>query len=121
MSWMVALLASEVGRSLVAKSDPRNLVVPFIVLLAAILLGCAGVYLARRWIRNDKQPVGTEPFTLDQLRRLHGAGDLTDEEYDRAKTKLVARVKERAVQADSPPPENGDRGKPHDGEGRPSS
>jgi len=113
--------ASEIGQILVADTGLRSLMVSSAVLLGLVLLGCAGVYLVRWWLKNGSQPADNEPFTLDQLRSLYRAGDLSEDEYGRAKSKLLARVQGKIADSEALQPEPEDPGKPPTEEGRPSS
>lgn len=63
-----------------------------IVLVGVVLLGGVAIYLIRRWLRND-QPGSSGGFTLHDLRELHAAGELSDEEFTRAKAQMIGRLK----------------------------
>jgi hypothetical protein len=71
-----------------------------VVIAGAILL----MVLRRHMQRDQRQPqVG---FTLDDLRRLHGSGDLSDEEFNRAKAAMIAGIRAAA----GPPADRGGNG-----------
>ena len=70
------------------------------LIAGVVLLGLA-VVVIRRLVRRAEPPA-PEPFTLDQLRALHELGQLSDEEYERARGKLVARMRGRLDQPPSP-------------------
>jgi uncharacterized membrane protein len=60
------------------------------VLVLAVLIGVAAIHFVRRWFtRDDEKPAD---FTLQQLRELHAAGNLTDEEFERAKSAVIGRT-----------------------------
>lgn len=61
-----------------------------ILVFAAILLGALSI--VRRRMRQHDQPNLMRGFTLDDLRQLKREGKLTDEEFDKAKAKIVANV-----------------------------
>jgi hypothetical protein len=65
-----------------------------IVVGLSIVVGCIGYVLYRRGVGG---PTGGDAagdtFTFSDLRRLHGEGQLTDEEYEQAKARLVAMYK----------------------------
>jgi hypothetical protein len=67
----------------------------FRCLLAIALLvgGFFAVTWVRRWAKHDDSASGAIGFTLSDLRQLHKAGQMTDEEFERAKTKMVAATK----------------------------
>jgi hypothetical protein len=81
----------------------------FWCLLAIGLLvgGFFAVTWVRRWAKQDDSAAGAIGFTLSDLRQLHKAGQMTDEEFERAKTKMVAATKaaiERKAAAQNQPP-----------------
>ena len=55
----------------------------------AVLIGAVAIHFVRRWLTPADGESGD--FTLKQLRDLHAAGDLTDEEFDRAKDTVIGR------------------------------
>ncbi|MEX1016856.1 MAG: SHOCT domain-containing protein [Phycisphaeraceae bacterium] len=60
--------------------------------VAVVVLGVVAM-LVRRWMLKDDQP-GTRPgFTLADMRRMHAAGDLSDEEYERARAALLGEAR----------------------------
>jgi uncharacterized membrane protein len=62
---------------------------------AVILLVVMALLLA--WIRKRMSPSEDfhgEGFTLADLRQLHKSGQMTDEEYERAKAKLIQGLAE---------------------------
>ena len=66
-----------------------------IVLVGVVLVGGVLIYLLRRWLRGD-QSGSLGGFTLQDLRDLHKAGELSDEEFDRAKAQMIGRLKSAA-------------------------
>ncbi len=62
-----------------------------IMLLVVVVVGAAGSYLVRRLLHGGHGATG-ESFTLDELRRMRGAGQLSDEEFERAKGLIIGRV-----------------------------
>ncbi|MHC4948936.1 MAG: SHOCT domain-containing protein [Planctomycetota bacterium] len=66
-------------------------------LLGVVAVGATVVWLARRFLRRDAA-APPEGFTLQDLRDLHRAGELSDEEFERARAAMIARVK-------GPPPD----------------
>ncbi|MEM1210856.1 MAG: SHOCT domain-containing protein [Planctomycetota bacterium] len=82
---------------------------------SAILVLCALIiavvfYAFWRRMRREEEPTVTTGFTLPDLRDLHKAGQLTDEEFQNAKAMLLARsraemaAEEAAAAADSADP-----------------
>lgn len=70
-----------------------------VVIVAGILLSLLGV--VRRRVREES---GFTPkdFTLSDLRDLHRDGKLTDEEFERAKSKLVSGVQAKLAKESKP-------------------
>lgn len=75
-----------------------------IMLLVVVVVGAAGIYLVRRMLQGGHGATG-EGFTLYELRQMRAAGQLSDEEFERAKALIIGRVSE----ADSAPNEIGPR------------
>jgi hypothetical protein len=75
-----------------------------LVLILLVIGGAAGVMWLRRWLKEDDLPTTTGGigFTLSDLRQLHREGKMTDEEYERARSKMVAAGKAAADQLPDP-------------------
>ena len=67
------------------------------VLVLAVLIGAGLIHFVHRWLTRDEQR--PSDFTLQQLRDLHAAGKLTDDEFQRAKGAVIGR----AAADDGPP------------------
>src|SRR5690606_31169632 len=72
-----------------------------LVLMGLLIVAAMGVLWLRRWYRTDETggPIG---FTLGDLRRLHREGQMTDDEFERAKARMIAGAK-RALERDAAP------------------
>ena len=84
------LLAEELSDAL-----PKILIFS-LALIVLIVIGFVGV----SWYRNRLKETDTAPaagFTLSDLRKLHKSGQMTDEEYERAKAKIIAVAKAPVV------------------------
>jgi len=75
-----------------AISAPLSVVIWSLVLVAVVFVGYVLVAWVRRRVRQSDQPE-TVGFSLADLRRLHREGQLSDEEYERARSKLLAALK----------------------------
>jgi hypothetical protein len=75
-----------------------------LVLIALLVLAFFGLMKLRRWIKED---VGDSPgdrigFTLSDFRRLHKEGKMTDEEFERLRSKMLAGAKSMAENLPDP-------------------
>jgi hypothetical protein len=62
-----------------------------LVLLGVIVVGGAVILLARRYMHGSagQQAAG---FTLHDLRQMHAAGEITNDEFERAKAQMIGRL-----------------------------
>ncbi len=79
-----------------------------IMLLVVVVVGAAGTYLVRRMLQGGHGAPG-EGFTLDELRRMRVAGQLSDEEFERAKALIIGRVGGSASPPNEIGPQDDDR------------
>lgn len=97
--------ASYGAVEVLAATDSVQVVWTIVALLAILFGGFVVVVLIRRYARTmTAQTTQQEPFTLDQLRQLHQRGELSDEQYERARDRMVERLK--APQPAPPPREH---------------
>ena len=68
---------------------------------AVVLVGAA--MIAYRHFNRQIKAADDEPFTLTDLRRMHREGQLTDEEFERAKAVMIARGRALLGDTDSAP------------------
>ena len=66
-----------------------------LLLVALILVGWVTVWQVRRRLTRPDETSGAG-FTLSDLRQLHKAGQMTDEEFERAKTRVVDAARRSA-------------------------
>lgn len=75
-----------------AAEDLFGQVLPWLImLLVGVVVGGAGIYFVRRMLQGG-QGAPVEGFTLDELRRMRAAGQLSDEEFERAKALIIGRM-----------------------------
>ena len=79
-----------------------------LVLICLLVVGFFAISKLRQWLREDDTPAPGIGFTLSDLRQLHKQGQMTDEEFERAKAKIVGGAK--AMAAKLPDPLARDRG-----------
>jgi hypothetical protein len=67
----------------------------YAIVIALILVLGVTLWLVRRYLFDWMDPgrdTTTQAFTLADLRQLHKSGAITDEEFERAKAKIVEKV-----------------------------
>jgi len=69
-----------------------------VLLVIAIAGGLFAMWLRRRIGAKDE--TGLAGFTLEDLRRMHREGEMSDEEFDRAKAAMLASRPTRESMAD---------------------
>jgi hypothetical protein len=79
-----------------------------LVLICLLVGGFFAITKLRQWMREDDAPVSPIGFTLSDLRQLHKQGQMTDEEFERAKSKILGSAK--AMTSKMPDPLARDRG-----------
>ena len=102
-------LGAGLGYTLTALawSPVRIVVLAAVLAVALILLVLVGVILRRVLIGGANEPADPGGVTFERLRRLHEAGELSDEEFAAVKASLARRMNR------GPDADNG-----HDGNGR---
>ena len=67
------------------------------VLIVILLVGFYGVVWIRNWTKEeeDAAPIGIG-FTLDDLRELRRSGKMTDDEFEKARVKIVQGTQKEA-------------------------
>ena len=91
----------------VAEADTGSALIWTLVLIIALVLMFGAVAAFRKWMKSDDAPTSGPGFSLSDLRRLHKAGQMTDEEFEKAKLVLVGTAKvgtDKPVLGDRPRP-----------------
>jgi len=74
-----------------------------LALIAVVIAGWFAIARLRHWMRSEAEE--QKPFTLDDLRKLHREGQLTDEEFQKARDTMIHAVKKTVkAAAKSPDP-----------------
>jgi uncharacterized membrane protein len=84
-----------------ADAFPRILIAA-LALIVVVILG----FVLVSWVRNrltSNESSATVGFTLSDLRRLHESGQMTDEEYERARAQIIAVAKSPRQKTDQLP------------------
>jgi Short C-terminal domain len=77
-----------------ATPPKANEIVPWVIGIGvvAVAVGLVGLALYRRYHAQLQDEPVLPPFTLAELRQLHHRGQISDEEYERCKAKLIDAV-----------------------------
>jgi hypothetical protein len=65
-----------------------------LALIAVVVVGWFAIARIRNWMRSGAET--QHPFTLEELRQLHREGQLSDEEYETARTAMISSVRKGA-------------------------
>ena len=74
-------------------SDVPSVVVWSLILIGVIIASFYAVMRLRRWLKEEDIAEGSVGFTLSDLRELHRRGDMTTEEFEKAKSQMLAAGK----------------------------
>ena len=72
------------------------------VLICLLVVGFFAISKLRQWLKEDDTPAPGIGFTLSDLRQLHKQGQMTDEEFERAKAKIIGGAKAMAAKLPDP-------------------
>lgn len=61
-----------------------------LALVGVVVVGWLAIVWIRRWMRSETD--GSKPFSLEDLRRLHREGQLSDEEFQKARDAMISAV-----------------------------
>lgn len=90
------MLTPETGWMLVLAWSPSRVISSAAMLAGAvILLVLVGVVVRRLVVgRGDQAPAQRAGLTLREMRRMHEAGELSDEEFEAVKASLARRMEQ---------------------------
>jgi hypothetical protein len=74
-----------------------------LVLVTLVFAGFFTLVRLRRWMKEDPAPLGIG-FTLDDLRAMHKRGEMTDEQFEKARQKMVKATQAAAEKIKPPGP-----------------
>src|SRR4051794_29363888 len=88
---VIAILAADE----MTPEQYRQIIVASLVVIVLIVAAFVVVAQVRRRLRQEdaSSPSGGTGFTLSDLRQLHKSGQMSDEEFERAKAKIVEAAK----------------------------
>jgi hypothetical protein len=76
--------------------DTKSIIIWSLLLIGLIVAGWLTVWQVRRRLQKD-DTLGNAGFTLSDLRQLHKSGQMSDEEFERAKAKVVESARRAAA------------------------
>ena len=69
-----------------------ELTVAAAIMCAGMIVAFVGVVFIRRRYQKTQQLNDQQPFTLDSLRQIHRLGQITDEEFAKAKQQMIQQL-----------------------------
>jgi hypothetical protein len=77
-----------------SEADRRNLIVWLGILMGVVIVGFTAILLLRRWLRDPSGGESQDPgFSLSELRAMRDRGEITPEEYEQTRARVIAKVK----------------------------
>lgn len=78
-------------------SQQQGLLLWGIILMAVVVAGSFVIMMIRRMLRNqDATPSVDAGFSLSELRAMRDRGEITPEEYEQTRARVIAKVKATA-------------------------
>lgn len=96
------------GIGLAQQGDLFVAIAPWLGLLVVVILvgGVVAMWIKRRFIQGDQDGSGRVGFTLSDLREMAEAGEISPEEFEAARSQMIARVRGTSGGASVPDPHN---------------
>ena len=115
---MMPSFATTLGAEATADKSLLSILPWLALLFVLILIGGVAILIVRNKLRtsNESAPEDTG-FTLADLRKLRDRGELTAEEYETARVKMIAKVKGNLGKPAPELPEDPKNAPPTDPEG----
>jgi hypothetical protein len=85
-----------------SRTSPGEVIAWSVGILILLVVAMAAAARLKRRIKQEDAPAPALGFTLSDLRQMHRAGQLTDEEFNRAKEKIVAASQAAAERVPAP-------------------
>lgn len=100
LSHLSTWLPAHTGSQLTPEHSRGVMVGLFWLVVASVVLGIV-FWLIRRWFTREDDPGLSLGFTLDDLRQMHERGELTDEEFELARKKMLAKGRQMMADDDT--------------------
>ena len=84
----------------IAANDVGPIIVWSLLLIVFLVLMFVAIVYFKKWLSKDDEDSASDiGFTLGDLRRLHKQGKMSDDEYEKARVKMIAATKAAAERA----------------------
>lgn len=77
--------------------DTSDIVLWSLLLIGLIVAGWLTVWQVKRRLQQTDDVLGNAGFTLSDLRRLHKSGQMSDDEFEKAKARVVDAARRAAA------------------------
>ncbi len=78
---------------MLAKAQTGDIVFWSLVLMAGVAILGFGVWYLRRWLFSPIGGEGGDEWSLQHLRELRSAGELSEEEFQSLRAKMIAQIR----------------------------
>jgi hypothetical protein len=78
---------------MLADSSSGSIIFWLLVLLVLIVLGFLAAMFVKRWLMDSPEEPRRAGFTLSDLRQMHKNGQMTDEQFERARQRIISASK----------------------------
>ncbi|HVS70014.1 MAG TPA: SHOCT domain-containing protein [Phycisphaerae bacterium] len=88
-------------------NERYHLIIDLIILMVIVILGFVGILILRRRLRNDDADPSSGAntgFSLADLRDMVTRGELTQEEYERTRQRIVSKIRTASNKPNAPKP-----------------
>ena len=94
----VVAQASGGGGDGLTADDYQTIIIWSLVMVALLIVGLVVVMWLKKRIKTDEEPAAVNPagFTLADLRQLHKTGQMSNEEFERAKARIINKAQQAA-------------------------
>src|SRR5271154_946554 len=91
-------------------ADQRRVLIALAIMMVLVLIGGFGILMFRRrlWGEEEDDNSSDVGFSLSDLREMRDRGEITPEEYEFTRARVIAKVKSSLA---SPPKKGGAKGK----------
>ena len=76
-----------------ATGSSGSIIFWLIVLIVLVVLGFLAAMFVKRWLMETSEEPRRAGFTLSDLRQMHKSGQMTDEQFERARQRIITSAK----------------------------